>query len=81
MSITTRLLNEDADAQFLANPRVVTSNNTKAEIKITRAQPVPELNFNEQSATAVFSGFKDVEFGNTLVVTPTINKDSFVTLW
>ncbi len=80
MSVTMRLLNEDADAEFLANPRVVTSNNQKAEIKITRNQPVPELNFNEQSATAVFSGFKDVEFGNTLVVTPTINKDNFITL-
>ncbi len=80
MAITTRLLNEDTDAEFLANPRIVTSNNQKAEIKITRAQPVPELNFNEQSATAVFSGFKDVEFGNTLTVTPVINKDSFITM-
>jgi general secretion pathway protein D len=80
MSLTLRLLNEDADAEFLANPRVVTSNNQKATIKITRKQPVPQLNFNEQTAQAVFSGFQDKEFGNTLVVTPSINKDSFVTM-
>lgn len=79
-SATIRMLNEDRDAEFLANPRVVTSNNQKAEIKITRAQPVPQLNFNEQTAQAVFSGFQDKEFGNTLIVTPTINRDNFVSL-
>ena len=80
MSATLRLLNEDGDAEFLANPRVVTANNMKAQIKITRAQPVPQLNFNEQTAQAVFSGFQDKEFGNTLEVTPIINKDNFVTM-
>jgi type IV pilus assembly protein PilQ len=80
MSATLRFLNEDSDAEFLANPRVVTANNQKAEIKIIRAQPVPQLNFNEQTAQAVFSGFQDKEFGNTLTVTPIINKDDFVTL-
>jgi len=80
MSATLRLLNEDKDAEFIANPRIVTANNQKAEIKITRAQPVPQLNFNEQTAQAVFSGFQDKEFGNTLNVTPIINKDDFITL-
>lgn len=80
MSATLRLLNEDRDAEFIANPRVVTANNQKAEIKITRAQPVPQVNFNEQTAQAVFSGFQDKEFGNTLIVTPIINKDNFISL-
>ena len=80
MSLTMRLLNEDSDAEFLANPRIVTANNQKATIKITRNQPVPQLNFNEQTATAVFGGFQDKEFGNTLSVTPVINKDDYVTM-
>jgi type IV pilus assembly protein PilQ len=80
MSATLRFLNEDRDAEFLANPRIVTANNQKAEIKITRAQPVPQLNFNEQTAQAVFSGFEDKEFGNTLNVTPIINKEDYITL-
>jgi type IV pilus assembly protein PilQ len=80
MSATLRLLNEDRDAEFLANPRVVTASNQKAEIKITRNQPVPQLNFNEQTAQAVFGGFEDKEFGNTLTVTPTVNKDNFVSM-
>jgi type IV pilus secretin PilQ/predicted competence protein len=80
MSATLRLLNEDADAEFLANPRIVTADNLQAKIEINRAQPVPQLNFNEQTATAVFGGFQDKKFGNTLIVTPSINKDNFVTL-
>ncbi len=80
MSATLRLLNEDTDAEFLANPRVVAANNEKATIKIIRTQPVPQLNFNEQTAQAVFGGFQDKEYGNTLIVTPNINKDNFVSL-
>lgn len=80
MSATLRLLNEDADAEFLANPRVVTANNLEAKIEIVRNQPIPQLNFNEQTATAVFGGFTDKLFGNTLLVRPTINKDDFITM-
>lgn len=80
MSATLRLLNEDSDAEFLANPRVVTADNQQAKIEIIRNQPVPQLNFNEQTATAVFGGFTDKKFGNTLLVRPSVNKDNFVTL-
>ena len=80
LSATLRFLNEDVDTEFLANPRIVTADNLEATIKITRNQPVPQLNFNEQTATAVFGGFTDKTFGNTLIVKPSINKDNFVTL-
>ena len=79
-SATLRLLNEDADAEFLANPRIVTADNQQAKIEITRNQPVPQLNFNEQTATAVFGGFQDKIYGNKLLVRPSVNKDNFVTL-
>ena len=80
MSLTVQALNEDSDAEFLANPRVVTADNQQAKIEITRSQPVPQLNFNEQTAQAVFSGFQDKKFGNTLLVRPSVNKDNFITL-
>jgi type IV pilus assembly protein PilQ len=80
MSVAVTALNEDSDAEFLANPRVVTSDNQQAKIEITRSQPVPQLNFNEQTAQAVFSGFQDKKFGNTLLVRPSVNKDNFITL-
>src|SRR5947207_5304272 len=79
-SATMQALNEDADAEFLANPRVVTADNQQAKIEVLRNQPVPQLNFNEQTATAVFGGFQDKTFGNTLVVRPSINKDNYITL-
>jgi type IV pilus assembly protein PilQ len=79
-SATLQALNEDGDAEFLANPRVVTADNQQAKIEILRNQPVPQLNFNEQTATAVFGGFQDKTFGNTLIVRPSINKDNFITL-
>jgi type IV pilus assembly protein PilQ len=80
MSVTLQALNEDSDAEFLANPRVVTADNMQAKIEIIRNQPVPQLNFNEQTATAVFGGFQDKKFGNTLIVRPSVNKDNFITL-
>lgn len=73
-------LNEDSDAEFLANPRVVTADNQQAKIEIIRNQPIPQLNFNEQTATAVFGGFQDKTFGNKLIVRPSINKDNYITL-
>ena len=80
LSVTIRALNEDSDAEFLANPRIVTADNMQAKIEIIRSQPVAQLNFNEQTATAVFGGFQDKKFGNTLVVKPSVNKDNFITL-
>ena len=80
MSATLEAINEDSDAEFLANPRVVTADNQQAKIEIIRNQPVPQLNFNEQTATAVFGGFQDKTFGNKLIVRPSVNKDNFITL-
>jgi len=79
-SATIQALNEDADAQVLANPRVVTADNQQAKIEVVRNQPVPQLNFNEQTAQAVFGGFQDKLFGNKLLVRPSINKDNYITL-
>ena len=79
-SATLQALNEDADAEFLANPRIVTADNQQAKIEVIRNQPVPQLNFNEQTATAVFGGFQDKTFGNKLIVRPSINKDNYITL-
>ena len=80
LSVTLSALNEDSDTEFLANPRVVTADNLPAKIEIVRAQPVPELAFNSQTAQSVFNGFSDKTFGNTLLVKPSVNKENFITL-
>jgi len=80
LTLTLSAINSDSTAEFLANPRVVTADNQEANIKIIRSQPVPQFNFNEQTATTVYSGTEEKQFGNTLKVKPTINKDGFITL-
>ena len=85
MSVTLQALNEDSDAEFLANPRLVTADNMPAKIEVLRAQPVPEYipGGATQSGTllpATLTGFRDKTFGNTLLVKPSVNKDGFITL-
>lgn len=80
MSVTLQALNEDTDSEFLANPRIVTSDNMPAKIEIIRAQPVPSLAFNAQTAQSIFNGFDDKTYGSTLLVKPSINKENFITL-
>src|SRR5437879_10204985 len=67
-SATIQALNEDADAEFLANPRVVTADNQQAKIEVVRNQPVPQLNFNEQTAQAVVGGCQDKLVRNALTI-------------
>ncbi|MFN2474872.1 MAG: type II secretion system protein GspD [Chthoniobacterales bacterium] len=85
MSVTLQALNEDADAEFLANPRIVTADNLPAKIQIVRAQPIASYipggaGPNGSLLPPTFSGSEDKLFGNTLLVRPSVNKDSFVTL-
>jgi type II secretory pathway component GspD/PulD (secretin) len=79
-SATLAALNEDSNAEFLANPRVVTADNQQAKIEIIRNQPIPQETFDAQTAQTHFSGFQDKVFGNKLIVRPSINKDNYITL-
>lgn len=85
MSVTLQALNEDGDAEFLANPRIVTADNLPAKIQITRAQPIGEVTPggvgpDGRLLPPTFNSFKEKTFGNTLLVRPSVNKDGFVTL-
>lgn len=85
MSVTLQALNEDSDAEFLANPRIVTADNLPAKIQIVRAQPIATYQPAAASGNGTllpptFTGSEDKTFGNTLLVRPSVNKDSYVTL-
>lgn len=85
MSVTLQALNEDGDAEFLANPRIVTADNLPAKIQIVRAQPIATyqpaaVTEGGASLPPTFTGSQDKIFGNTLLVRPSVNKDNFVTL-
>jgi len=80
VSLVFSYLNQDTDTELLANPRVVTTDNTKAKIAIAEQYPIPQFQFSEQSGAFQISGFNYKDIGIILNVTPRINKDDFVTL-
>jgi type IV pilus assembly protein PilQ len=73
-------LSQDADTELLANPRVVTTDNSKARISIAEQFPIPDFTFSEQTASLQISGFEYKDIGIILSVLPRINKDDFITL-
>ena len=80
LSATLNFLISNTDTDLLANPKVVTTDNTAANIRIVRQQPIPNFQFNSSTASFVLSGFDYVDIGTILQVTPHVNRDQFVTL-
>ena len=80
VSLVLSYLNQDTDTELLANPRVVTTDNSKAKISIAEEYPIPQFQFSEQTGAFQISGFTYRDIGIILNVTPRINKDEFVTL-
>jgi len=72
--------NQDANSELLANPRVVTTDGTKATMNITQQYPLPQFQYSEQTASMQINGFAYKDIGIILSVTPRINKDDFITL-
>lgn len=79
-NITFSFLMQDSDTELLGSPKVITTDNKEATIKITRQEPIPNFTFNQQTASFVISGFEFKDVGNILKVTPHVNKDNFITL-
>lgn len=80
LSATFNYLIQNTDTELLANPRVVTTDNTPAQIKIIDEEPIPNFQFNSTTASFVLSGFDYKNIGAMLKVTPHVNKDQFITL-
>jgi type IV pilus assembly protein PilQ len=79
-SLVFSYLSQDTDTELLANPRVVTTDNSKAHISIATQYPIPNFSFSEQTASLQISGFEYKDIGIILDVLPRINKNDFVTL-
>ena len=73
-------LSQDSDTELLANPRVVTTDNSKARISIATQFPIPNFAFSEQTASLQINGFEYKDIGIILNVLPRINKNDFITL-
>jgi type II secretory pathway component GspD/PulD (secretin) len=72
-------LNNDADAQTIATPRVVTLDNERAHIQVTRAEPI----FATTAGTQGSPGGSQVNYtnlGTILDVTPRISANDYIWL-
>lgn len=80
-SAILRALETKNDIKLVSNPTVVTMDNEKAEIKISREFPQPDFSFNSQTGQREFNGLGEpIDVGITLAVTPTVNAAGFINL-
>ena len=78
--VTFSFLSQDGDTELLANPRIVTANNSAARIAILEKIPIPSYQYNQTTGQLQINGLDTKEIGITLTVTPRINSDDFITM-
>ena len=68
-------LEQDNDTRLIANPTVVTMNNTPAVVAIADQRPIPEYQYNGETGVYEISGFEYKDIGIILNVTPNAKQD------
>ncbi len=68
------------NTNILSNPRIVTLDNQKADIKVGSQYPIPTYTYNEQQARLQVSGWEYKDIGIIFDVTPHVNSAGFITL-
>jgi type II secretory pathway component GspD/PulD (secretin) len=74
------LLKTRSDTKIVSNPRITTLNNMMASIMVGKIVPIPKYEYSKETGNQVISGYADQNVGITLIVTPTINEQGYVTL-
>jgi len=74
------LLKSRSDTKIVSNPRITTLNNMVASIMVGKIVPIPTYGYSKETGNQIISGYADQNVGITLVVTPTINEQGYVTL-
>jgi len=80
LNIALNMLQQRSKANVVANPTVTTLNNQTAKIAIVTKWPVAQYQVSSQTGTLTISGYYWQEYGTILEVTPTVNKDGYITL-
>jgi type II secretory pathway component GspD/PulD (secretin) len=77
-----KAIKTDAGTQYLARPRLLTLNNTTAEMKITKnaAVSTSQVQTAGEGLTQATTSLERYEVGTTLKITPHINKDDYITM-
>jgi len=79
--IVLKALESSNDTKLISNPKVVTMDNEKAIIKISREFPQPDFSFNAETGQRQFNGLGEpIDVGITLEVTPSVNAAGFINL-
>jgi len=79
-SILLEAIQTRAKTKILSNPRITTLDNEEAEIHIGTDWPIANYSYNEETDRFVITGWEYKSYGVLLRVTPTINKNGYVTL-
>lgn len=79
-SIVLKALEAEGDAKFLAKPRIMALNNETAEIKITADTTIGVTKTSVTDTGEVIEEAERTETGVSLKVTPTINKEGYITM-
>jgi len=79
-SIVLKALETEGDAKFLAKPRIMVLNNESAEINITADTAIGVTKTSVTDTGEVIEEAERTETGVSLKVTPTINREGYITM-
>jgi len=79
-NILLQAIETRAKTNILSNPRITTMDNTAAKIHVGTDWPIASYTYNEQTDRFVITGWEYKSYGILLEVTPTINKNGYITL-
>lgn len=78
--VVLKALEQDNNAKYLAKPKIMVINNETAEIKIVEDTAIGTLVTSQTDTGTIASEAEREETGITLRVTPTINRDGYITM-
>ncbi len=79
-SLLLEAIETHGKTKILSNPSITTLDNEMAEIHVGTDWPIASYSYSEEQGRFVISGWEYKSYGILLRVTPTINKNGYVTL-
>jgi type IV pilus assembly protein PilQ len=80
LQLTLNFLQEQADANLISHPKLITADNKDSVIKVVEQWPIPKFQFNNDTGQWEISDFQYKDIGIILKVKPHVNEDDFVNM-
>ncbi len=74
------MLSSRSDTKIISNPRITTLNNQEARILVGTKVPIPTYDYSKDTGNPIRTGYVNQEIGITLIVTPNVNEQNYITL-